>query len=441
MKSSFEYNFVRFAHILRHLGIMVSTEEVITAMRALELLDILNKEYVKLALSATLIKNPDEESIFEHAFQSFFAEPEVKQQQRQEWEERKSEELRLIEEASQDLVYDGEVLSLTDEEKLFYAQLPEEEKEKIKKYLEASKLPEDRDHLFKPMLEYQIRGTLRYWKQRLEEEDDYYQPLPDDETVAAIIKELDEDDSNLLYEDMRKIGERDLPRVTNILKLLSRKLATKISRRYRMSKKKYKIDLRRSIRANVRYGGIIFKLHYKQKRIQKPDILLICDVSGSMARYAAFVIQFIYGLSSVVRNIESFIFSEELEYITPYFAKIRPFEEIMPELMGKSRIWGKGTNFNKSLKTMQQYYHYLLNSNTVVIILSDTKTVEIEEAAKELAKLKGIVKDIIWLNTLPINEWYELPSVAAFCHYCQMYECYTLAHLEKIVRKQFLKGA
>ncbi|MGB9792456.1 MAG: vWA domain-containing protein [Thermacetogeniaceae bacterium] len=442
MENTFEYNFIRFIHLLRQTGIKVSTEEVITAAKALETIDILNKKHFKLALSATIIKNPDEQPIFELAFDRFFAEPEVRQQQRREWEERKSEELRLIEEAEHDLAYEGESLSLTDEEKLLYAQLPKEEKEKIKRYLEASKLPADRDHLFRPMLEYQIRGTLRYWKQRLEETDEYldYFPKRDDE-LASIISKAEEESSNILYEDMKKIRERDLPRFTNILKSLSRKLATKISRRYRTSKKKVKIDLRRSIKSNVRYGGILFKLRYKQKRVQKPNILLICDVSGSMARYAAFVIQFIYGLSSAARNIESFIFSEDLERITPHFAKIRPFEEIMSEVIGKSKIWGKGTNFHKSLITLKERYPHLLNSNTVVIILSDTKTLEIEQSATELSKLKAIVKEVIWLNTLPLKEWKDLQSVTAFQRHCKMYECYTLAHLEKIVRKQFLKGA
>lgn len=439
MTNTFEYNFVRFIHLLRQTGIKVSTEEIITALKALVTIDILNRKHFKLALSATLIKNPDEQFLFEHTFNSFFAEPEVKQKQHEKWEEKKNEELKLIEEAEHVLAYDGRSLDLTDEEKLLFAHLPKEEKEKIKNYLKSSRLPADREHLFRPMLEYQIRGTLRYWKQRLEESDEYDEYS--DSELLSIIKKTDEDNSNILYEDMKKIREKDLPRFANILKSLSRKLATKISRRYRASKKKVKIDLRRSIKSNVRYGGILFKLRYKQKRIQKPNILLICDVSGSMARYAAFVIQFIYGLSSAARNIESFIFSEELERITPHFAKVRPFEELMSEIMEKSKIWGKGTNLNRSLKKLEEHYNHLLNSNTVVIILSDTKTLEIKESAEKLAKLKARVKDIIWLNTLPSKEWKDLQSVTAFQRHCKMYECYTLAHLEKIVRKQFLKGA
>ncbi len=441
MKNYLENNLARFVHILRHLGIKISTGETITALRALMLVDLLNRAHVKAALRATLIKNHDEQAIFDQAFESFFTIPEVRQRQREEWEERKIEEARLIEEAEKDLAYQGEKLDLTEEEKLLYAQLPEEEKRKIREFLEASYLPEDRYSRFKPMLEYQIRGSLRYWKQRLAEEDEL-PPLPnnevDDEVLASILHELGEDDSNLLYEDMKRIGERDLPKVTNILKKLSRKLATKISRRYRMSKKAVMIDLRRSIKSNVRYGGIIFKLKYKQKRIQKPQILLICDVSGSMARYAAFVIQFIYGLSMAMKHIESFIFAEELEHVTPFFKKFRPFEETMVELIGKSRIWGKGTNLGASLNTLRTQHPLLLTSHTIVIIVSDTKTLELERAEKELFRVKQAVKDILWLNTLPQDEWKDLRSVAAFQRYSRMHECYTLAHLEKVIRKQFL---
>ncbi|HHW28102.1 MAG TPA: VWA domain-containing protein [Syntrophomonadaceae bacterium] len=440
-KNYFENNFARFVHILRHLGINVSILETLTAIRALTYIDILNRNHVKMAMAATMIKNPDQREIFDQAFDTYFAPPEIKRDQEKAWVEKQAETIRLLDEAEEDLAYKGETLDLSEEEKLFYAKLPEEEKKRIREYLAASNLPDDRYSRFKPTLENQVRGSLRYWKQRLGETDDYYPQIfdnqLDDPVMASIINELGED-SSILYEDMRRIGKQDLPKVTILLKKLSRRLATKISRRYRISKKVVKLDLRRSIKANVRYGGVIFKLRYKQKRIQKPKILLICDVSGSMSRYASFVIQFIYGLSAVIKKIESFIFAEELEYVTPFFANKESFEDTMVRLIGKSRIWGKGTNLGAALNTLREQYPLMLTSNTVVIIVSDTKTLEIERAEEELNKLKRLVKDIIWLNTLPQEEWQDLPSVMKFKRYSQMYECYTLAHLEKIVRKQFL---
>lgn len=440
MKNYIDNNIARFVHILRHLGIQVSILETLTSLQALNLVDIMNRDHVKMALSATLVKNHDQQVIFAQAFDSFFVAPEVKKQQNQAWEGRKEEGQRLLEEAEIDLAYKGETLELTEQEMLYYAQLPEDEKRKIRDFLKASSVPDDRYDRFKPALESQVRGSLRYWKQRLGEETEYY-PLHDsgvdDPALASIVDELHED-SSILYEDMKRISQQDLPKVTNILKLLSRKLATMISRRYKMSKKAVKLDLRRSIKANVRYGGIIFKLQYKQKRVQKPKILLFCDVSGSMSRYAAFVIQFIYGLSAVLKNIESFVFAEELEYVSPFFNERHSFEDTMVRLIGKSRTWGKGTNMGNALSTLREKYSLLLTSNTVVIILSDTKTLDIDYAEEELNKLKRSVKDIIWLNTLPQAEWDNLASVQKYKRLTQMYECYTLAHLEKFIRKQFL---
>jgi len=441
MENYLENNLARFVHILRHLGITVSTGETVSALKALQLINIMDREHVKYALQATLVKNHEDEPVFSRAFSSFFTVPEIKRQQHQEWQDAKDERVRLLDEAEQDLTYLGEGLALTDEEKLLYSQLAEKEKKRIREYLESSFLPEDRNHAFKPMLEFQVRGSLRYWRQRLAEDDDL-SIMPgadvDDEVLAAIGQETASDDGSLLYEDMKRIGDQQLPKVTNILKKLSRKLATKISRRYRMSKKVVKVDLRRSIKSNIRYGGIIFNLKYKQKRIQKPNILLLCDVSGLMARYAAFVIQFIYGLSAVISHIESFIFAEELEHVTPYFKKARPFEKTMVELIGKSRIWGKGTNLGASLASLRANYPLLLTSHTVIIVVSDTKTLDLERAELELATTRKSVKEVLLLNTLPHDEWKGLRSVEIFQKFAQVYECYTLAHLERVLRRQFL---
>ena len=172
MENYLENNLARFIHILRHLGITVSIRETVTALKALELVNIMDREHVRYALQATLVKNHEDEPIFNRAFNSFFTAPEIKRQQQEEWQEAREERWRLIDEAEQNLTYLGEKLDLSDEEKLLYSQLADDEKKRIRDYLESSFLPEDRYHAFKPMLEFQVRGSLRYWKQRLAEEGD-----------------------------------------------------------------------------------------------------------------------------------------------------------------------------------------------------------------------------------------------------------------------------
>jgi len=72
-------------------------------------------------------------------------------------------------------------------------------------------------------------------------------------------------------------------------------------------------------------------------------------------------------------------------------------------------------------------------------VVSDTKTLNAEKAAYRLSVLKKKVKDIVWLNTLPRRMWPDTPSVSVFGRYCRMFECNTLAHLDKIMRTQMLK--
>jgi uncharacterized protein with von Willebrand factor type A (vWA) domain len=81
LQNYIENNIARFVHILRHLGIQVSILETITSLQALALVDILNRDHVKMALSAAMIKNHDQQEIFDQAFESFFVVPEIKKEQ------------------------------------------------------------------------------------------------------------------------------------------------------------------------------------------------------------------------------------------------------------------------------------------------------------------------------------------------------------------------
>jgi uncharacterized protein with von Willebrand factor type A (vWA) domain len=183
----------------------------------------------------------------------------------------------------------------------------------------------------------------------------------------------------------------------------------------------------------------MFNLKFRTRKVQKPKILLICDVSGSMARYAGFVLQFIYGLSSIIEEIESFIFSEGVERVTGEFGPGRPFETTMADIINRSEDWGRGTDLKKALETVIRDYGRLITGETFVIIVSDTKTLHSEKAAAILKNMKKRVKDILWLNTLPRRLWNDTGTVSLFKRYSRMFECNTLAHLDKIMRTQMLK--
>jgi len=461
-----ENHLVRFVQVLRHLGVRVSSAETVEAMRALDYVELLDKRQVKYALRAILAKDREARKIFDQAFESYFVpldkkqeRLEIRQQQLEEYHsglDQAEEELVFAFTDNEDLVSDeGQEmalkLNLTEEQKATYMKMSPRERKKLKDYLSYYTEGNEMNAPYN-LLESVVRGQLEYWRRKLaqmeQDKKEKANPVIDaeftgdeefDELLEHVITNLDSEDT-ILHEDMQNIAEKDLPKVTLLIRKLSRRLATRISRRYRQSQKKQQVDIRRSVRHNIRYGGTMLDLKYKTKRIEKPNILLICDVSGSMARYASFVIQFIYGLSSVVDHIESFIFAEDIERVTPYFTRTGDFATTMAKIMNESKQWGKGTNLNASLKSFNQKYRNLLNPGTIVMIVSDAKTMAAPKAVESMARIKDRVKDVIWLNTLPKREWASVKTIRDFQKNSRMFECYTLAHLDKILRNQIKAG-
>jgi hypothetical protein len=452
-----ENNIIKFIQILRNLGIRISLAESIEVMKALKLMDIINKEEIRITLRSLLVKTNYEKEIFDKAFESFFVDMEEKIQQQQMRKKEIAQKEEAKREAEEDLKFEKESivdddkdeevqLNFSDEQKEIYTQLDPEIKEKIKEYIENS-FPDHLSHSpqAQPILERMISGTLSYWKSQFKnkESQDPVQSkmtgdLEMDVVIEQVVSSLQEEDSSLLTQDMKDIPQEEIPKVTMIVKKLAHRLATKISRRFQRNKKIGKIDIRRTIRENIKYGGVMLDLKYQSKKVQKPEFLLICDVSDSMARYAIFVLQFIYGILSAVKNIESFIFSEDLERVSDYFETGDTFEETMAKVITKSEQWGKTTDFNQALKSFQTEYIDLLNPETIVFIMSDTKTLDVEEAALNLEKIKDKVKNVVWLNTLPKSEWDGLNSVQVFKELTIMVECYTIEHLRNSLKIQIL---
>lgn len=458
--NTLSHNLVKFAHILRRLGIRVSTAETRDAFEALAQVDLMDRPQVKGALSAALVKSYYDQQVFNLAFDLFFVPQEAKQERRRLRKERlrdrerelREAEARLTEgirEGGRDWVEETlEQLRLTEEQKETLARMPEPEKKRMMDLF--GRMQGNNINSPSELIARMIESSLSYWRhQMLKEDEEQGQDRLDvtpsgieelDEMVEAVAQALarERDDDQILHQDMKDIAEKDLPRVTLLIKKLSRHLATRISRRYHRSSKRDRLDIRRTIRKNIRFGGTLLELKYRTRRVQKPRLVLICDVSASMARYAVFVIQFIYGLSSVIRNIESFLFAEDLERVTPFFRNGGGFAETMSSLMNHSAQWGKATNLHTSLTTFTKNHLHLLAPNAFVILVSDTKTLEADQAAKDLGVLRERVRDVIWLNTLPRKEWKELHAVLEFQKNCRMFECYTLAHLNKVLRGQML---
>jgi uncharacterized protein with von Willebrand factor type A (vWA) domain len=443
MKNHLEINVVRFIHLLRHAGIRIGSGEVIDAFQALKLLDIGDRQAVRAGLKATLVKRSGEQRVFDKAFDIFFAPPEAREERHSQYQQKQEHRQQKLDEATEELNFRGMPLELSDKEKTVYASIPEKDREKLLDYINKTAEGKNVEQHFQPILESVVKGSLSYWRKSLRNELDLSDaPRTGDEELDALVEGVGSTGEggfgSLLEEDMQNIADKDLPRARAMIRKLARQMVARITRRYRQSKRHKQLDLRKSIRHNIRFGGTMFRLRYRSRRIQKPKIVLICDVSGSMARYASFVMQFIYGIHDVVGSIESFVFSEDLERVTGYFQHGADFTATMLGVVNSSSEWGRGTHLGAALKTLRQKHPDVLSGHSYVLIVSDTKTMALEESVQELAKIARMVKDVVWLNTLPDQDWENSKSVRAFQGVVRMFPCNTLSDLEKVMRQKII---
>ncbi|KPU43806.1 VWA domain containing CoxE-like protein [Oxobacter pfennigii] len=426
-------NIIEFADVLRIAGVRLSTSEVIDSITSLRYIDILDKKSVKTALSSCMAKGEEERNIFSEAFDKFFI-PLDERLQYLESKSAKIEEIRAqITQEAAELKFNGAPINLPDELKEVYYNLPMEEKHSIKAFIEKSF--SGMEGLAGPrlLMENMVKGKLNNLRQNLSSDDykdwkSYENALSDAGLIAGEVIEDIQNKDSLLYKNIGDIKEEEIPKVIMLIKQIAEKLRRNIRRRELMVKRKSKPDLRRTIRDSLSTGGVLFNIKYKAKSRKKNKLLVLCDVSASMYRFSGFAMQFILGMHMNSSIADTYIFSEFAEHINITAAENpNSFERKIKE----SKAWRKGTNIYNALDYILNSRFVRLNSSTIVIILSDAKTLDAANASDSLKLLDGKVKRIIWLNPLSEKEWSKIPSLVNFIRYSTMLDCSNIERLAK----------
>lgn len=437
----FEQHIVHFAALLRKQGVQIGTAELLDALEAILVTGLGDRRMFKAALRATMIKKAADFDVFDRNFEYYFISPAEAARQRHRGRELENRYHDCLARAENELVFMGEQLDLEESEKVVFASLPENERSKIRQFMEETEQGNKVGPTFKPMLESIVKGSLRYWRSRrglsMQRPPAITGDSRRDWALAGSV-EGEGKATALKMRDMSLISGEDAAAATELLRKMSRKLAVSLSRRYEMSGQRKRFDPRRTIRNNISHGGYIYKLTYVYRKRQKLRLLLLCDVSGSMIRYTGFILPFIYGLNAVVGDIESFVFAEGVERITPFLVRGLSFEDTMREVMKGNRQWGGGTRLGAALEEILSGHEEALTPKTIVLIVSDTKTTSLNHAVENVKALKARVKDVIWLNTLPLSEWERFRSVQSFRRVTRMFPCNRLIDLEKIVEKKII---
>jgi uncharacterized protein len=261
--------------------------------------------------------------------------------------------------------------------------------------------------------------------------------------------EPDEDEEGIdmpLYSPVEVLAGRDfstfvpdeMAEIARAILLVARRLATRESRRYRSTQRGHAIDLRRTMRRNIKYGGTVVELAKKKRKIRKPRIVLICDVSRSMDTYSKFLLQFIYALQNTLGRVESFVFSTRLTRVTDYF-RTSDIYTALERIAREVPDWSGGTRIGESLKTFNHDWSLrMLNQHTIVLIMSDgLDTGDASVLEHEMELIEKRAARVIWLNPLLGNDDYRPLArgmSAALPHVSLFASAHNLASLQSLGR-------
>jgi uncharacterized protein with von Willebrand factor type A (vWA) domain len=217
----------------------------------------------------------------------------------------------------------------------------------------------------------------------------------------------------------------------DIVLRMARKLATAYSRRRKVFRRGH-LHVPRTLRRNMKYDDAIFDLHWKSVQTDRPKVFAVCDVSGSVANYARFMLLFLYSLEEVLPKVRSFAFSSDLGEISELFARNSAEDAIALAL----RQYGSGsTDYGQALADFRKRCLDDIDRRTTVIILGDARNNYGDARTDVLKEIYDRCRRVLWLNPEPRAMWNtgdsEMRHYAPYCH--QVDECATLTQLERVV--------
>jgi uncharacterized protein with von Willebrand factor type A (vWA) domain len=235
---------------------------------------------------------------------------------------------------------------------------------------------------------------------------------------------------------LNNIEHMYLHKVHELVRKMARKLASRHARR-RRTFKRGQLDMGRTLRRGIPHDGVMFTTYWKKVRREKPQILAVCDVSGSVAAYAKFLLLFLYSLQDVLPRVRSFAFSSHLGEVSDLFVQ-HPVEKAIELVNWK---YGGATDYGSSLLDFAALALDDINSSTTVIILGDARNNNGDPKLEILRSIYQRARQVIWLNPESRRAWgtgdSEMLRYQSACHFTA--ECNNLKQLERIV-DQLLKS-
>ena len=460
---------------LRSAGLPVSLTENLDAVEAVKHIPIEDRETFKYALAGTLVKNHSHWRAFETVFEVYFSLRGAEYQLVDgEWE---SDDTATQEENQQEGKVQGQGGSqegLTQEqlaEMLFQALAKQDRnlmrtvaRQSVQRFagmdpgrpvggtyylhrtLRNLNLEEVLDRLLtssadnEPDLDF-LEERLRKdeYEHRIEElkreiEAEIRRRLVADRGVEAMAKTL----RKPLPEDVdfMHASREEMVALRRAIWPLTRKLAVRLARKRRHGRKG-PLDFRRTVRHSLSYGGVPAEPKFKYPKPSKPEIMVIADISGSVAAFARFTLHLVYALNNQFSKVRSFVFIDGLDEVTDFFENVDDITEAIHRVNTEADvIWVDGhSDYGHAFEIFDERFAKDIGPKTTVIILGDARNNYHASQSWVIKNIEDKARKVFWLNPEPKSYWDTGDSIVGeYSDFCNgTFEVRNLKQLEAFV--------
>ena len=235
--------------------------------------------------------------------------------------------------------------------------------------------------------------------------------------------------------DFTSARRADLEEMRREIYPLARRLATRLTQEHH-AKRRGPLDFRRTVRASISTGGVPLVTHHKPKRPHRTELVVLCDVSGSVANFAQFTLLLVFALRDQFQNLRAFTFIDHVHEVTDHFRPGADVADVMADLAASTAhaaLWGR-TNYGRAFTKFAEQYPDALGPKSSLLVLGDARSNYSDLSLPVLKELAGAARHAWWLNPEHRRHWDTGDSAAgSYGEIVPMVECRNLTQLGEFV--------
>ncbi|MDZ4768234.1 MAG: VWA domain-containing protein [Chloroflexota bacterium] len=418
---------ISFIRALRTAGVRISLAESLDALNGTEVVGIGDREQFRAAMRTTLVKEARDQSKFEQFFPLFFGAnrppmndvmdeltPE-QQQQMQQALDALGGDMQALRDLLRQLLegrpFDDDQLDQAGQQSGLNNATDMDQRRWFERRMERQLNMQQLQAAIEQLLEMLQQGgmsrdELQQLREMLEQNaaglTDQVSNFVGANIAERMAMQEPQESPDLLDIPFTRLSDSDLDAIRAEIRRLAARLRSRAALRQRRDKSG-KMDTRRTMRANMRYGGVPIELKFQEHHV-KPCLVLICDVSTSMRHCVEFLLTLIYELQDQVAKTNSFVFIGDLVDISMIFQELEPMSAV-ERVLEENPPGHYSTDLGNSLATFQHDHMGLITPKTTVIILGDGRNNYRNPRADIAGDIMRKSRRLIWFNPESQGQW------------------------------------